>query len=257
MADSPLHQESSIDTSWKRRIKPMKALICGPITGSMKDDWPEFKYYEDKLRFAGIDVINPLRVLAKLGKNLGAEAAKMKKKEMTVSDKGWKWVREMSFILDTLTFCDAIFMMPRWNQAMNSLVAVLAAKELGLRLLYYNGEDLCERQLNLIGEFDDSKHSKTFDLGDSEGKIKELSPEEYQEMKEDLLAQDRAAASQSKEDKPPPAEKIEETATEEEIERETDELLRQARLDEVGNWLAGQFGKDFLKKRGARDAEDD
>ncbi len=128
----------------------MKALLCGPMTGDMKIDRPNFQQYEDKLKSAGIEVINPIKVIESYWQEAGSA---VKPPEAKIDDTVWKDFCEIRLVLNELAFCDAVFLMPDWYFAINAIIVAFAAQAMNRKKLYYEADVLFKKNIGLIAEF--------------------------------------------------------------------------------------------------------
>ncbi|MFA5020907.1 MAG: DUF4406 domain-containing protein [Patescibacteria group bacterium] len=198
-------------------------MLIGLITGNSKIDQPLFKRYEEKLTACGVAVANPLTVIKQNRKKVG-DFERMP--EMKITDEGWEWMRDLRIMLDILTFCDAIFLVPGWDMSCHANILISTAHTLGRKLLFFN--DLGELDEGIIDGDEEDADTQTV----------ELPPEEYQSIA-DSLTHKRNPAGKDKEDEEP------EAVTAEDLKLNVDRLASDVRYGRVGSWLEKQMNDPF------------
>lgn len=94
--------------------KRAKVYVSGPMTGLPEFNFPAFNAAEAMLREQGYDVENP----ASKG----------------IID-GWEWEDYLRLDLRLITECDAIYLLPGWENSRGARLEVHVADELGLERL--------------------------------------------------------------------------------------------------------------------------
>jgi|GEM_PF-5370740 len=203
----------------------MKVMLIGLITGNSKIDQPLFKRYEEKLTACGVAVANPLTVI----KQSRIEVGDFKRMpEMKITDEDWEWMRDLRIMLDILTFCDAIFLVPGWDMSCHANILISTAYTLGRKLLFFN--DLGELDGGIIEGDEEDADTQTV----------ELAPEEYQSIADSLTRKSKPVDNDKEDDEPEAA------ATEaEDLNRNVNQLVSDVKYGRVGNWFERQMDDPF------------
>ena len=120
----------------------MNVLIVGMMTGNLGKDRKKFDKYKAYLdQYDEINSINLVELLIDYNsKNV------FKPPEISaINEGGWKWWYELSACISSLGFCEAIYLMPNWENCIFSIIMCLVAKQFGLKLLSHNtnGDLVC------------------------------------------------------------------------------------------------------------------
>lgn len=146
----------------------MRLLLCGPITGDPRIDWPIFKRNEDKLRAKGFGILNPLHIIKSTRKKLGDEIYSIKSDSMTVSDGAWEVATDIGLIMDALAFTDRVFLLPGWDKNSISLTIAFAAQSMGIKFMFYKNEGLHRVTVIKTYGFDQDDNAGEYDNPDEE-----------------------------------------------------------------------------------------
>lgn len=119
-----------------------KIFISGPMTGYENFNFPEFDYWEYVLReIGGYDVVNPAHI-----------SRKFKKEEVLKHGEVFKKMVDMQ--LDELETCDILFLLDGWEKSEGARNELLAALELGLKIVL---QPNMHRDLNLLARYQEIK----------------------------------------------------------------------------------------------------
>ena len=95
----------------------MRVYISGKITGLAEKQWKHnFNRAENKLRYAGYDVVNPIK--------------------LPIEVENPTWRDYMKVDLRELTKCDKIFMLKGWITSKGAWTELIFAKILGLEVMF-------------------------------------------------------------------------------------------------------------------------
>ena len=93
----------------------MKIYISGKITGIEEEAIKRFEFAENKLKIAGFEVVNPM----KLEHN---------------HDKSWEAYMRVCII--ALMSCNAIFMLSNFYKSKGAMIELALAKEIGMKVFW-------------------------------------------------------------------------------------------------------------------------
>jgi len=232
----------------------MVVMLCGPMTGNPELDFPLFEQYEEKLISTGIDVINPMRYIARHQ----AQFEEFKKNnDSRLDDDDLKWLTDVTFMLSALQVCDAILLIPDWNCAIDSMIVVLAAQTMGVKMLYYYENELRQKNIGVItNPHLSSDEPEIIDVADNPVDPKKLTRKEFDEAKKQWLKQDSDVADQDDAENESWRGNAAEIITVEDVKAKTDDMVAKEKADHLGNWVRKQWPDRFAEK-GGRDDEDD
>ena len=92
----------------------MKVYLSGKITGlKVEDAFVKFNTAEFRLKRAGYDVVNPMRLVSQR----------------------WHWEKCMQVCLVALVNCDAIHLLPDWKESRGARLEYHIAQELKLKVI--------------------------------------------------------------------------------------------------------------------------
>lgn len=92
----------------------MKVYLSGPMTGLPDNNFPAFHAVAQALREAGEDVVNPAEINP---------------------DASLSWEECMRADIKALCDCDAIYLLPGWEQSKGAHLELHVAHRLGLKVL--------------------------------------------------------------------------------------------------------------------------
>lgn len=97
--------------------KKLKVFISGPMSNLPDWNFPAFHAMADRLHAAGYQVVNPSELYE------------------AMDQVPTEWVDSMRFAIKILVDCDAIVMLPGWQQSKGATIEAAIARSLGFKVL--------------------------------------------------------------------------------------------------------------------------
>jgi hypothetical protein len=94
----------------------LRVYLSGPMTGLPELNFPAFRDWSERLRFAGYRVTNPA--------------------ELCPADSGMTWQECMRADIRALCDCDAIALMPGWENSKGAHLELHIAHRIGMQVLF-------------------------------------------------------------------------------------------------------------------------